>query len=325
MKDFENASKIVKNDSSLIKLYFLKRKQESQNNPTGKNKKYKFDVYSFEIDRKMNTYLKNIVLKNLKKISNVKVDDYRVIVDSDEYFVYTYQLNTNLSIYDTVLNQIPNKKAIPCKSISDIVNSWGYCLEINDGKSSCYFFRHLSSRNFVTEKKRNGIRAVFDVNAAALTVVENVKMISFDESIDCIYINRNTYILNKNQFETLFCLEEEFKNEAEKVITMLDNSKQIEGIEVLADCVEKDKRLRKRLVSIIEKNNHHFDKNEIKKIDQILKENEGKKLKTNDEGKLLLKEKQDCIDLINVLNDYYKKGTYSGKSYGTNSGKILKE
>ena len=167
------------------------------------------------------------------------------------------------------------------------------------------------------------ISAIFDTDDAELKVAIT-ETISFDNRFDCLYNNQEFLILRKAGFEQIVGLEEEFTEAASGVIGVIEETELVEGLELLYDAINEKRSLLKTLSNIGKKGMHTtFDSAEITKMKETLRTFEGKVLKLNQEGKVLLETQDDVKYFVKLLNDYYKQGVVSGKYYGTNSGKLL--
>ena len=127
---------------------------------------------------------------------------------------------------------------------------------------------------------------------------------------------RNSSFFQKGNFETMVGLEEEYRENADEVISTLEKTNLIEGIELVKDEAQQNKNLLKTIASIAKKQNHSsFNNTEIKKMKSVLKKMEGKDLKVTPENKIKLEDKTDIKNFIKLLNDYYKRGMVSEKYY----------
>ena len=94
------------------------------------------------------------------------------------------------------------------------------------------------------------------------------------------YFSKKFFIFSKGNFETMVGLEEEYRENADEVISTLEKTNLIEGIELVKDEAQQNKNLLKTIASIAKKQNHSsFNNTEIKKMKSVLKKMEGKDLK----------------------------------------------
>ena len=147
--------------------------------------------------------------------------------------------------------------------------------------------------------------------------------VNLDKQIDCIYHDETFYIIKKVNFEQIVGLQEEYKEEAKRVVDALKDTHLINGIEMLESKVEENPSIHKKLVRIARIGNiSTLDEKSIKKMQTVCKKY-GNKLNVK-EGKLNIEEEKDVELILKMLADYYKIGEVSGKNYGTFAGKEVK-
>ena len=67
-----------------------------------------------------------------------------------------------------------------------------------------------------------------------------------------------------------------------------------------------------------------MDTKRVKKMVKVCKQY-GDNIVVGDDGHIKIKDRQDFETVVKAMCDYYKKGEVSGKSYGTFSGRELKD
>lgn len=322
---------IVSSDNVELNLYFITRV-----NKEGVSAKAKvIDKYSFKTDRidisgDMQDFFKDTCKKQLNKVLNItdyELEEYSVITDDLKNKLYTYALNNALSFSDVITNQLLQNSVGSVSSLKDIKkNLWAYCIKIEANNEVAFIFRKISAGKVVTDDAQgffSKISAKFDTNDAELKPVKE-ESISFDDKLDCIFYNNQFLILAKSGFEQIVGLEEDFLEAANEVITSLQETDLIEGVEHISENLKGSRALLKTLANIGKKGNHStFDSNEIIKMKDTLKRFENKDLKMSATGRLIIEDKDDVADFIKLLNDYYKQGVVTGKFYGTNSGQVI--
>jgi hypothetical protein len=165
------------------------------------------------------------------------------------------------------------------------------------------------------------IRTRFDTKSNKLELIEG-ETVNLDKQVDCIYYLDTFYIAKKTQFEQIVGLEEEFKIQATSVITELEKTNFIAGIEILEQEIKDNPSIHKKLVRISKIGNYReLNAKVIKQMVKVCKAH-GDKLKIK-EGKLLIEDVSDIDLALKMLGDYYKRGEVSGKAYGTFAGKQI--
>lgn len=316
-----------------VQLFFITRELKENVKPRDKViDKYKFNAHKADLDNEISEYFKELFLKNIitaTKKENLMIKQYEVISDDISGEIYTYALNNSLSFSDVITNQIPNETFKELENLDEIDSEmWAYILKIEYNNKIAYSFRKMGNKKITRTYDKGAKEKISSFFDTKDLILRNVKeeQISFDDKIDCIYLDNNFYIFRKKSFETLVGLEEELKENAKDILSTLRNSNLISGLDLMEDETNKSKRLLSQLASIAKKGLiEKFNKDEILKMRDVLKQMEDKELKLTNEGKIKLEDLDDLNTFIKLLNDYYKQGLVSGKYYGTNSGSILKK
>jgi hypothetical protein len=117
-------------------------------------------------------------------------------------------------------------------------------------------------------------------------------------------------------------LTEEFKEHAETIADELIATDMFDGMDLLKKQIEENPTIHKKLVRLKKINNYqNLTKKSLTKMIKIAKRYGGILKKNN--GKIVIENENDIDLTIKVLVDFYKKGEFSGKPYGTFSGKEL--
>lgn len=69
--------------------------------------------------------------------------------------------------------------------------------------------------------------------------------VNLDKQVDCLYYNDIFYIAKKTQFEQIVGLEEEYKKQAKEVLTQLEETKMITGLEIINQQIESNPSIHK--------------------------------------------------------------------------------
>lgn len=317
-------------------LYFITRVLKPETKKTAKVlDKYNFKVYQIDVDDEIRQHLYNLTLVQLKYIAHKKneLHEYDVISDDTEH-LFTYSMtNKAMSFADVVNTQL---KATPPKiqSLEEIISEeelWAYSVGFyNDVDDWIYTFRKILSGKVAIDEndgnKRNALqkafRTIFNSKSQKLELIQG-ETVNLDKQIDCVFYVDTFYIAKKTQFEQIVGLEEEFRIQAGDVITELEGTAMIEGLEIVSKQIESNPAIHKKLVRLSKIGNHKdLDTKTIKKMVSVCKKF-GDKLKTTKEGKLLIEDEKDIDLVLKMLSDYYKRGEVSGKAYGTFAGKHL--
>ncbi len=316
-------------------LYFITRVLKPDVKKTSKvMDKYLFKVYQIDVNDDIREHLYSLTQEQLGYLINKKTElhEYDVITDDTEQ-LFTYSMtNKAMSFADVVNNQLKSRPP-KIKNLEEIIveeELWAYCVGFhNKANDWIYTFRKiLSGKVAVDEKdgnKRNAlqktIRTIFNSKSKKLELIEG-ETVNLDKQVDCIFYEDTFYIAKKTQFEQIVGLEEEFKQQAADVITELEATNMIEGLEIMAKQIESNPAIHKKLVRLSKIGNYKdLDAKTIKTMQKVCKLH-GDKLKVKN-GKLFIEDEGDIDLALKMLADYYKRGEVSGKAYGTFAGKQL--
>jgi len=321
-----------------LHLYFITRVLKKNIKKRSKVlDKYDFEIYQVDIDNEIRTHLFDITKKQLKYIENKKLEtnEYQAITD-DTHQIFTYDAtNKAMSFLDIVENKLKNKSKIPkVRNLTEIVINqelWAYSVGFYDDNNNwIYSFRKILNGKVAVDEQTNKkkkifgtFRTKFNTESSKLEVLKG-ETINLDERIDCLYFEKIFYIFQKTQFEQITCLTEEFKENAESIAEELISTGMFQGMDLLKKEIQEKPAIHKKLVRLKKINNYsNLNKESLKLMIEIAKKYGGKLKKKN--GKIIIETEGDIDLTIKVLVDFYKKGEFSGKPYGTYSGKELTE
>ncbi len=318
-----------------LKLYFITRYLKENFKKSSKVlDKYLFKVYQVEINDEIREHLYNLSKEQLEYIIKKEYEmvDYDVISDDTEQ-LFTYSMKNKIfSFSDVVYHQLNNRPPTML-SIENILQQehelWAYCVGFYDleAKDWIYSFRKIQSGKVAIDERIgmnfiNTIRAYFDTQSQKLKLLKG-ETINLDKQIDCIYYDETFYIIKKAYFEQIVGLQEEYKEEAKKVVEKLTKTDLINGIDFIERKIEENPSIHKKLVRISRIGNiDTLNAKSIRKMKSVSKKY-GYDLKVKD-GKISIEEEKDIDLVLKMLADYYKIGEVSGKNYGTFSGKEVK-
>lgn len=167
------------------------------------------------------------------------------------------------------------------------------------------------------------LRTKFNVKTAKLELLDG-DTINFDRRVDCVYSfdTGQIYVFNKSNFEKIASLEEEFRDVAQQVAARLRKSAIIDGLENVADELDADTALHRRLYKLAKAiEGQKLDKKRVEKMASTIKEF---KLDLHIVGdKVQVKTKRDLDEVIKLLEDYYLKSDQTGNRYGASVKKQL--
>lgn len=333
LEELSEKLKSIKVDNTF--LYFITRVLKTDVKKTSKvMDKFAFKVYQIDVNDEIRQHLYSLTQEQLEYLVRRKTDmhEYDVVTD-DTQLLFTYSMtNKAMSFADVVNNQLKTKPP-KIKNLEDIITEeelWAYCVGFhNKGSDRIYTFRKiLSSKVAIDEKdgnKRNAlqktIRTIFNSTSQKLELIEG-ETVNLDKQVDCIFYEDTFYIAKKTQFEQIVGLEEEFRQQATEVITELEETDMIAGLDIMAKQIDTNPSIHKKLARLSKIGNYKdLDTKSIKIMQKVCKLH-GDKLKLKN-GKLFIEDENDIDLVLKMLADYYKRGEVSGKAYGTFAGKQL--
>lgn len=316
-------------------LYFITRVLKPDVKKSSKvMDKYVFKVYQIDVNEDIRDHLYKLSQEQLAYLASKKLElqDYDVITD-DTQQLFTYQMTNKAMSFADVVNKQLKSQPPKIQSLEEIIVSeelWAYCVGFyQNGSDWIYTFRKiLSGKVAIDENDGNkksalqkALRTVFNTKSQKLELIQG-ETVNLDKQIDCVYYADTFYIAKKTQFEQIVGLEEEYKAQASEVIKELEDTKMIEGLEVLKKQIDENPSIHKKLVRLSKIGNYReLDTKVIKQMQKVCKLH-GDKLKLKD-GKLFIEDENDIDLALKMLGDYYKRGEVSGKAYGTFAGKQL--
>lgn len=333
-----NVIKTTKEEN--VKLHFITRILKEGVKKRDKTlDKYIFKVYQIDIDDEIRKYLYDLSINELERTitKNYSLIDYDPISDDTEH-LFSYKLKAETSSFsDVVINQL-GKELPKVESIEGIVSEneelWAYCIGFLDvdNASWIYTFRKIMVSKIAIDETKDSeksifwrqIRTVFNSTSKKLTLMKG-EAVTLDKQIDCLYCDEVFYILKKIPFEQIVGLQEEYHIKAVEVVECMKETGMIDGLENMEEELKSNTSLHKKLVKLQQVGGlDKLDTTRIKKMENVSKRY-GDKINVDANGHIKITDRKDFEAVIKAMCDYYKKGEISGKSYGTYSGRELKQ
>ena len=333
-----NVIKTTKEEN--VKLHFITRILKEGVKKRDKTlDKYIFKVYQIDIDDEIRKYLYDLSINELERTitKNYSLIDYDPISDDTEH-LFSYKLKAETSSFsDVVINQL-GKELPKVESIEGLVSEneelWAYCIGFLDvdNASWIYTFRKIMVSKIAIDETKDSeksifwrqIRTVFNSTSKKLTLMKG-EAVTLDKQIDCLYCDEVFYILKKIPFEQIVGLQEEYHIKAVEVVECMKETGMIDGLENMEEELKSNTSLHKKLVKLQQVGGlEKLDTTRIKKMENVSKRY-GDKINVDANGHIKITDRKDFEAVIKAMCDYYKKGEISGKSYGTYSGRELKQ
>lgn len=323
-----------------VKLHFITRILKSGVGKRDKTlDKYIFKVYQIDVDDEIRKYLYDLSIKELERTvtKDYSLIDYDPISDDTDH-LFSYKLKAETSTFsDVVVNQL-GKELPKVESIEGIISEneelWAYCIGFLDVEDQewIYTFRKIMVSKIAIDEKNDmdksivwrQIRTIFNSTSKKLTLMKG-EAVTLDKQIDCVYWEETFYVLKKVPFEQIVGLQEEYHAKAIEVVDEMKNTGLIDGLDGLEEELKTNTSLHKKLVKLQQNGGLGIlDDNQIKKMAKVCKRY-GETISVGADGHIKINDRKDFETVIKAMCDYYKKGEVSGKSYGTFSGRELKE
>lgn len=336
----EVLSAIKSTDEVDVKLHFITRHLRNGIKKRDKTlDKYLYSVHQIDVDDEIRKYLYELSIAELDKVLSKKYSliDYDPISDDTEH-LFSYKLKAETSsFHDVVVNQLGREcpKVVSIDGlISESEELWAYCIGFLDvsNNSWIYTFRKIMGSKIAIDENKDSdkniifrqIRTIFNSNSKKLTLMKG-EAVTLDKQIDCIYCDDTFYVLKKVPFEQIVGLQEEYHEKAVGVVANMKSTGLIDGLDIMEAELDTNTSLHKKLVKVQQLGGlENLDATRIKKMQKVCRKfNE--KINVGKDGHIVITEKKDFETLIKAMCDYYKKGEVSGKSYGTYSGRELKD
>lgn len=323
-----------------VKLHFITRILKSGVGKRDKTlDKYVFKVYQIDVDDEIRKYLYDLSIKELERTvtKDYSLIDYDPISDDTDH-LFSYKLKAETSTFsDVVVNQL-GKELPKVESIEGIISEneelWAYCIGFLDVEVQewIYTFRKIMVSKIAIDEKNDTdksivwrqIRTIFNSTSKKLTLMKG-EAVTLDKQIDCVYWEETFYVLKKVPFEQIVGLQEEYHAKAIEVVDEMKNTGLIDGLDGLEEELKTNTSLHKKLVKLQQNGGlEKLDDKQIKKMAKVCKRY-GETISVGADGHIKINDRKDFETVIKAMCDYYKKGEVSGKSYGTFSGRELKE
>lgn len=331
--DLNDLLSFVKNtDVDNVKLYFVTRNINPEAKKSARaSEKYLYSVHRVDNNDELRQYLYKVTISQLQYVIDQKYDmlDYDVLSDDTEH-LFTYPIqNKMFSFQDVVMNQLQSDVSVVA-NIKELETEgaqlWAYCVGFEDVQQNrwIYTFRKMGPSQIVSsEKETNIFRAVFNTQSLKLELFKG-QALNLDKQIDCVFFDDVFFVIKKHNFEQLVGLQEEYKELATEVAKELVQNPLFEGADKLLDLIEKKTSLYKKMVKIKRLGAYRdLQASDIKKMQKVCKKY--KEVLKVEDGKIMMEDEADVDVVLKMLGDYYKMGEISGKSYGTFSGRVIKE
>lgn len=325
----ELLARINETDVGNVYLYLIVRSLKPDTSArTRVTERYNFDLRQIDIDDTIRKHLRNLTVEILEKNIEKKPDiyDYSPISDSSQR-VFTYSMENNAISFSSVIEKHESGQVEKVHDFGEIVRSenlWAYCVAFyDDAKDEWVFtFKKVKPGQAVVDEDNPGqrshfgrIRTRFNSNNDKLEVL-NGETFVLEKSIDCFFYDKSFLIISKSAFEEIVDLKVEQERQARECFEELKELGFIEGLELVAEILDGNHGLHKKLVRM--QSIGSYKAIDIEKIKSVIKELELELTVTDD--KIVITAHKDIDLVIKLLAEFYKQGLVSGETFGTFAG-----
>ena len=323
-------------EDATVTLFFITREIKSDVKKSQKVlDKYNFNAIRAKIDTDLNNVFVKFLIEKIKKETDSydrEVIKFALFDDDADNKIYSYSTQNKIHAFLQVFEQM--KKSVDKKlleNLKDIQDSlWAFCWNVKSEEHSFYLFCKASKVKVITDKPdKNFFRAIFGTKDKELSCFDDKQIVTFNRKIDCLWVDGQFFVFNKRSFEDLVVLNEEMQKLGKEAIKQIRTAGLILGIEDLEEDILNSPR-RLRVLAAAYKNNNINALDSKEKLEQIIETQQqipGKspKLQLDSEGRIKISTIKEYEELIRIVNDYYKIGTFTNTMYGTNSGRKIEE
>lgn len=325
-----NVQGLLEQQNLSFEVFFIQRKAKTES----KKKGFSYTLSRLDASKEINGFFLKSAKAQVEKYieSSAVAQKYGVISDDMPKTLFKYDEAEKLKVSDhtwkKILNGTEIKSAVSLNELKK--NIWCYCVKIvsttDGGKTKALFFKKLTATSVATDTPQGfgkKIKAHFDSTDPKLVEIKT-EHITFEDKFDCVLQGNSFLIFSKAAFEKIAELEDEFVELSNETLEIINNHSVVEGLEIVRAEVTSKPSMMRTLANIAKNNNHaQIGVAEIENMKQMLLQYEGRELKSTSDGKVLIENKDDVEDFLKLLNDYYKQGMVTGKTYGSNSGSVL--
>lgn len=329
-EELTDLHELLELDDISLELFFVQRKSKTAQ----KKKTFSYTISKLDASKEINDFFKKSAITQVSRYldAGTTPQNYAVIGDDMPRSLYIYKGASKLKLSDQTWKKMLDGTAISsATSLGQIKkNIWFYCVKvtasIDSDVKSVILFKKITQSNVATDEPQkllHKLKASFDSSDPKLVPVQP-QHITFEDKFDCALIENSFLIFSKPGFEKIVELEDEFTEQTKETLSVIEAQDVIQGMDILQAEIISKPSLMRTLVNITKNENHStIGAIEIAKMKQMLLDYDGQELKTTSDGKILIENKDDAATLLKLLNDYYKQGLVTGKTYGSNSGSIL--
>lgn len=198
---------------------------------------------------------------------------------------------------------------------------WAYCVKLQpDDPAHAPFWcfqRYSSSRIAGLDAKKPVLSFTSNTQLHLLTGPTFI----FECYINCLFHKDQFYIFDKDKFEQIAGLDEQYQQRAEEIITIMTANGGISGLQHLAEACTKNTPFRNRLIQL--SNRGLLTTIDASRLAKMLAtaQKHSQQLPLDDEGNISLSCIQDAKLLADLLDDAYLESDQTGYLYNASRKK----
>lgn len=299
---------LVQEKNIQIEMYFIKKTSSSKPEKM-------YNVCSVGIAGDVRAkFTRDIVtrLNNIKSRDDVKFKNFHDedLLPEDIAVVDGLTLIPTFRHIEMQMEQDTNLDPIMTLEGQSIKGLQSYAIAFKNTNNKLIYFNKYTAGNILTIKND-----LYDYIDGVFSGVAG-DVCKFDSDVDCIYykinnINEILYILNRDEFESIFSALDFYKMQAEQVFEKLSLSKNVEISKSLINQIQDKPSLLRRLTHVSIRGG--FDKIDVDRISMIVKKSaHALKFEVKD-NKIIISDRDSFKDFIDVCENNILGDLVDGK------------
>lgn len=200
---------------------------------------------------------------------------------------------------------------------------WAYCVKFQPddlAQPPFWCFQRYSPSRIAGLDAKKRILGISFTNNAELQLLSGPTFI-FECHINCLFHQDLFYIFDKDKFEEIAGLDEQYQQRAEEIVAIMTASGRVKGLEHLSQACSQNSVLRNRLIQISKRGEtNNIDAARLIKMLATAQKHR-KNLPTDADGNISLSCVQDARLLADLLDDAYLESDQTGNLYNASRKK----
>lgn len=271
------------------------------------------NIFGDNLPAKVNELIIEVVKEKFLD-PDIEFDNIENIADNKK-IIYELKQNPQYKPFDC-LNSVHNVKEN--FSDNDDDNLLGFIFKFNFNSTNLFVYQQAYSG---TRIKNKNVLHIINQGIDKYDVFEK-ELLRIDKRAEILIFNNVLYIKNINVLQEKFGFHQYVRNEAQKVIEIIDSLSMVTNIEKIKDCESEEKLTNaKKLMKI--KNSPVLEVPRAILLSRLQKIDKYKDMFVIENNKICTHTKKDVRNLLKMLNDDYLKSELTETEYDSSTKKIL--